>query len=315
MRDTHILRAFYDAPWAILPERLMAIESILLRHASGGRADGEVLTAIRAHRAERAAAQNQRQDEARRRGVALISVMGIIEQRASAFDMSGPGGTATQAIAGNLRAALNDPEVSAVLLEVDSPGGSVYGVDELAAEIFEARGQKPIEAAINSLGASAAFYLASAAEKISLTPGGEVGSVGVIAMHVDLSEHDKMQGANVTLITAGKFKGELSDTQPLTDEALSYVQGRVNDYYDAFVRAVAKGRGTSMKDVRENYGEGRVFGAEQALKVGMVDRVETFEATLNRLAKRASRRPSARSIAVKQQRALLGIAAASPNRG
>ena len=215
---------------------------------------------------------------------------GTIVQRADLFtEMSG--GTSTERLSATFAQAVADPSVGSILLRIDSPGGGVYGVAEMADQIFKARGKKPIVAVADSMAASAAYWIASAADEIVVTPGGEVGSIGVFAAHEDISRHLDAEGVGVTLISAGKYKVEGSPFEPLGEEARAALQSRVNDYYSLFVRAVAKGRGVSVDDVRGGFGEGRVVGAQQAVKLGMADRVDTYDATVARLA-RGGARPS-----------------------
>jgi len=193
----------------------------------------------------------------------------------------------TQRITANFRAAMADPAVSAIVLDVDSPGGSVFGVDELAGEIYKARGVKPIVAVADYLAASAGYYLASAADELMVAPTGEVGSIGVFAMHADFSRALDQDGVTVNLISAGKFKTEGSPYAPLGEEARAAMQGRVNDYYGLFTKAVARQRGVTVADVRDGFGQGRVVGAAEAVGLGMADSIGTLEDAIARAAKLA----------------------------
>jgi signal peptide peptidase SppA len=185
------------------------------------------------------------------------------------------GGTSTQAISGALREANADETISAIILDIDSPGGSVYGVDELAAEIRASA--KPVTAIANSLAASAAYWLGTAASEFFVTPGGEVGSIGVWMAHEDWSAALAAAGVSTTLISAGEFKVEGNPYGPLPADAKAFMQSRVDDYYGAFTRAVAKGRKVGVDDVRNGMGKGRVLGAAQAKASSMVDGVMTFD--------------------------------------
>jgi signal peptide peptidase SppA len=162
----------------------------------------------------------------------------------------------------------------------------VYGVEELAAEIYQARGQKPVVAVANSLAASASYWIAASADELVVTPSGEVGSIGVFAMHEDMSGLMEQMGVRVSLISAGKHKTETNPFEPLTDEARAALQEQVDGYYEMFVRAVARGRGVGVADVRGGFGEGRLVGAKEAVRLGMADRVETMEQTIGRLSRR-----------------------------
>jgi signal peptide peptidase SppA len=173
------------------------------------------------------------------------------------------------------RDANDDDSVAQILLDIDSPGGSVYGVQELAAEIAASR--KPVVAIANSLAASAAYWLGSAASEFHVTPGGEVGSIGVWMAHEDWSKAVADAGVNVTLIAAGQYKVEGNPYEPLSADARKFLQSRVDDYYQTFTRAVAKGRKVGVDAVRGGMGQGRVLGADQAKAEGMVDSIATFD--------------------------------------
>ena len=193
------------------------------------------------------------------------------------------GDTSTREFTRAFRSTVNDPSVDQIVIEVDSPGGSVYGVDELASEIYSARAIKPIHAIANSLMASAAYWIGSAASDLSCTLGGEVGSIGMCAVHMEASKLYEAAGIKTTLISAGKHKTEGNQYEPLSPEGHAAIQDRVNQYYGMFVSAVARNRRTSQTAVRDGYGQGRALGAAGALKAGLIDRVETLDQMLTRL--------------------------------
>ena len=282
-RYPHVMALVREQPWAILPQKLAVITDLLRFRAEGGRLTAEQI-------ADRIGAAAGSPNPTLAGAVAVLPVYGTIVQRADMFtEMSG--GTSTERLSSLFAQAVSDPSVGSIVLRIDSPGGGVYGVAELADQIHKARGKKTIVAVADSMAASAAYWIASAADEIVVTPGGEVGSIGVFAAHQDVSRLYDATGITMSLISAGKYKTEGSPFEPLSEEARTAMQGRVNDYYSLFTRAVAKGRGVSVDDVRGGFGEGRVVGAQQAVKLGMADRVDTFEATVSRLS-RAGSRPS-----------------------
>jgi signal peptide peptidase SppA len=169
------------------------------------------------------------------------------------------------------------------VLDIDSPGGSIYGVPELAQEIFAAREKKKVVAVANSLAASAAYWLAAAASEVVVTPSGDVGSVGVYAMHEDISRLLDQEGVTVTFISAGKFKTEGNPYEPLSEEGRSFMQERVDEAYAMFTRDLARFRDVPVAKVKSDFGEGRVVGAKAAKAAGMVDRIASLEDTLARL--------------------------------
>lgn len=243
--------------WAILPERLQSMLEISIEAVSAG--------------IERPAFSSKTEN-----AVAYLPIRGIIDQHPS-WLLEAFGGTSTEEFGAAFDRAVADPKIGAIVFDIDSPGGSVYGVQELADKIYKARGKKPIVAIANSLMASAAYWLGSAADEIYVTPSGEAGSIGVIAVHADYSKYEKDAGVNVTIIKAGKYKGEGNPHEPLSEEAHSDIQSRINEYYSAFVGGVARNRGVSIGKVESSFGQGRVFGAQQAKMSGMTDGVMTAE--------------------------------------
>jgi capsid assembly protease len=145
--------------------------------------------------------------------VAILPLFGVVTQRSNLY------GTSTEQFSRNLRAAVSDSSISAIIVNVDSPGGTIAGVDELSTEIYKARSQKRIVAVANSLAASAAYWIASAAESLFVTPGGEVGSIGVFAAHTDMSKALEIEGVKVTLISSSPAKVEGNPTNPLAQRA------------------------------------------------------------------------------------------------
>jgi signal peptide peptidase SppA len=261
MKHERFLSWCLATPWALMPERMAAYAVVLANRAADLPGSPE-------------AAAPGRRASTRSGGIAVIPVYGTIVQRASQLDMC-EGGTSTQSISHALADANADDSVAQILLDIDSPGGSVYGVQELAAEI--AASTKPVVALANSLAASAAYWIGSAAGEFHVSPGGEVGSIGVWTAHQDVSKALEDAGVKVTLISAGEFKVEGNPYEPLSADAQAFMQSRIDDYYAAFTKGVAKGRNVSVSDVRSNMGKGRVFGADQALSAGMVDSVSTLD--------------------------------------
>ncbi len=276
MRYLRIVTAFSGQHWAIQEGKWRDIRDLLRFKSGGGMLTQEEV-------ADRIGARVDKR-ETKGTAVAIIPVYGVIAQRMSLMDeISGPGGTSTERVMKDIKAAVADPAVSSILLDIDSPGGTVYGVPELAKEIYELRGRKPIVAIANSLAASAAYWIASAASEFHITPSGEAGSIGVFAEHLDMSKWLESEGLKPTLIHAGEYKIEGNQYEPLSDEAAAEIQRGVDRYYGMFTKAVAKYRGVSDAKVRSDFGKGRVFGAEEAVSSGMSDKISTFEQVLTRL--------------------------------
>jgi len=307
MNHSLLLAECLATPWALMPERLHALASVVTRWSAGIAADGETLGRIHADRelrdARRRAVANQSTGS-----IAVLPLYGVLTQRGNMVDeVSGPGSTSTQQFSAALRGLLADDTVSQILIDIDSPGGSVYGVAELADEIQSARTKKPVVAIANSLAASAAYWVGSAASEFYVTPGGEVGSIGVWQAHQDFSQALEEAGVKTTLISAGKYKVEGNPYSALDAEAQAFMQSRVDEYYSAFTKAVARGRGVSIAQVRDGMGQGRVLGAEAALQQDMVDGIATLDEVLKKM--RRSLKPSAPSGAsrLKQARDSLAL--------
>jgi signal peptide peptidase SppA len=283
MRYLHVLSAFAGEPWAMQPEKLQAITAFLMFKAQGGHFAPDELQA-------RISDGQARKTVAAPGGIAVLPVHGVISQRAGMMQEIS-GGTSTEALGAAFRSAIQDDTIKAVVFDVDSPGGGVYGVDELAADIRSARGVKPIIAQVNSVCASAAYYLASQADEVVMTPSGEAGSIGVYGVHEDVSEMLAREGVKPTLIRGekGVHKAETVNFNPLADETREFLQARVNAAEDAFIKAVAAGRGVKTSDVVANFGKGRMFDAAETVKRGMADRVATMRETLERFGAQAPR--------------------------
>ncbi|MGB8912779.1 MAG: S49 family peptidase [Candidatus Sulfotelmatobacter sp.] len=254
--------------------------------------------------------------------VALIPILGVISHRAQMLEeVSSGGGTSIQKLTSQFRAAMAEPAVRAVVFDVDSPGGSVDSVGELAQEIYESRGKKKIISVANTLAASAAYWLAAAAGEVVAAPSSMLGSVGVYASHEDHSEELRKQGIAVSLISAGKHKTEASPFEPLKDEARSHLQAMVNDFYGQFVKGVAQFRNDTQQNVRNGYGEGRTLTAVKATRANLADRVATLDEVLASLGvaglpgsgRRAGRSQETAALASRRRKLALAAEGAIPN--
>lgn len=275
----HIVRAVFDQPWAILPSVHRHMVEIVSERLRAGRLDQAEIDARLAGVQAAPAGTTQ---AATGGAIAVLPLYGMITQRAGMMEeMSG--GTSCETFVAQLQQLAADPNVVAIVIDVDSPGGGVYGVPEAAKAIYDARAAKPIVAVSNSLNASAAYWLSSQAHEVVASPSSETGSIGVYTAHRDESAKNAADGIQYTLISAGKYKVEGNPFEPLTDEAATAMQSRVQGVYDAFVADVARGRGVSVEAVISGYGQGRVVGAKQAVAINLADRVDTMEGTLKRL--------------------------------
>jgi signal peptide peptidase SppA len=181
--------------------------------------------------------------------------------------------------------ALADDAVRAIVLLIDSPGGEVSGCFDLADTIFAARGAKPIWAILNECAYSAAYAIASAADRITVPRTGGTGSIGVIAMHVDWSTAIQKAGIKVTFITYGERKADGAPELPLSKEALARFQKDIDEVGDLFVATVARNRNISASEVRNM--EAATFQGGHGIALGLADAVmapdAAFRALLNEL--------------------------------
>ena len=275
-RYPRILKMLGQHPWAILPATLDSIVEMLELRAAGQMFTDEEIKARIAGGPGRAPAPISG-------AIAVVPLWGVIAPHMDVMtDISG--GTSAAEFSRNFRAAVADPDVSAVAISVRSPGGSVFGIEEAAAVVRGARGRKPIVAIAETMMASAAYWIASGADEILASPSSQVGSIGVIGVHQDISEAEAKEGIKTTLITAGKFKADGNEHAPLTDSARATMQQLVDSYYAAFVRDVSRGRAVPEQQVLDGMGEGKILGAKDGLKAGLVDGIATLEQAVVRLA-------------------------------
>lgn len=265
------------APWAIQPEKLLEIQSIYATHLRGEKIDLEGLEA----RMGRPLANDQQEYQLLEGGVAVLPIEGVLAPKANLF-MRISGGASTQMLQQQVESAGADPRVRALILSIDSPGGSVHGSPELAATIAEVAAEKPIVTLGTANVASAAYWIAAAANSIYITgPTVLVGSIGVVATH-DYSP--RSPGRVVTEVTAGKYKRIATSNEPLTDEGRAYLQSQVDHLYSVFVDSVAANRQATTEQVLEHMADGRVFVGQQAIDAGLVDGVSTLGALAAQLA-------------------------------
>ena len=210
-------------------------------------------------------------------GIAVIPIHGTLVKRVLGVEAAS-GLTSYGGIAQELEAALADPQVQGILLDIDSPGGEASGSFELARQIRHAATQKPVWAVANDAAYSAAYALAASAQRLIVTETGGVGSIGVIALHIDQSAKDAQEGYRYTAVTAGTHKNDFSPHHPLSDEARAELQTEVDRLYGLFVEHVAAMRSLPADEVRTTEA-GLYFGAN-AITAGLADAVSSFETAL-----------------------------------
>jgi signal peptide peptidase SppA len=215
-----------------------------------------------------------------RRRIAVLPIHGVIGERMNLLDDIS-GGTSSELITKQFRAMLNDTR-QGDHLDINSPGGVARSIEEVGDEIYEARGIKPIVAQINTCAASAAYWIAAQAEEIVVTPSGRAGSIGVYTIHEDISEMLAKEGIKETLIYSGEYKVLGNSFEPLSDEAKSIMQQRVDELAASFVRAWRAAATSASQQVNERFGQGLMFNAADLVDRGMADTIATMAETLER---------------------------------
>lgn len=288
----------YFGLWAVDDERFMQ-----MLHRVGSMDLRAHVQAQQPHAAEHADAQIERTQVAgggaSGGAVAVIDINGSLTKYGSSLSAAGSMIRLRQAV----RAAAKDSEITAIVLRIDSPGGTVAGTKDLADAVAEAARSKPVHAYVEDLTASAAYWIAAQADKVfANNPTALIGSIGVFAVVYDLSEAAAKEGIEVLVFKSGKFKGAGVPGSKITEEQRAMFQTRVDQITEHFVEAVKAGRGMSEKRVRQIVADGGVYLATEAQERGLIDGVKAFDEVLAG-AVRAARPPRNQS----------GARAANPN--
>ena len=256
-----VLAAIMAKPWAIMPEALAGIVEIANRQG-----DLEAVLAKRGQPLEGA------QTMVVRNGVAILPITGPIFPRANLYtEISGA--TSVEMLSQDFQAAEDDPSVGATVLNIGSPGGQLSGIQEFAYQVANAK--KPVVAYVRDVGASAAYWIAAAASKIVINKTAQVGSIGVVA-----SFAKRGQDGTLEIVSSQSPKKRLD---PASAEGRTEVQGVIDDLAAVFVADVAAYRGTTVKNVGQNFGQGGVLVGARAVSAGMADALGTLEGVIAEL--------------------------------
>jgi signal peptide peptidase SppA len=268
-----------NSPWAIEPAKLNEIVNIYSAHVRGEKID---LKAIEAQLGR--PLNNEPKPYEVRDGVAVIPVDGVISPKMNLFTRIS-GGTSTQMLSSDFAQALEDSAVHSIVLLVDSPGGAVAGIQQLAGQIFDARGAgKKIVTLADGGMMSAAYWIGAAASSLYMADQTTmVGSIGVVTQHVDVSKAEEQAGVKTTEIYAGKYKRIASEYEPLSADGRAELQAMVDDIYTVFVNDVARFRGVTADAVLKDMADGRIFIGQKALDAKLVDGVSTLGALIAKL--------------------------------
>ena len=259
MKLARILNELYCRPWLITPQMHRQICGIVDSHVDGSAHAEEGI-------ADMFAAKDARDILSYYKDVAFVDVQGVIGRKVSAIEKSS-GVTDVNDIADAMQFAAEDSSTSGIVMRVDSPGGAVTGVPELAMLIREISESKPVVAFVDGMAASAAYWITSQAHAIVTGVSSSIGSIGVYMALLDLSRAYEMQGAKMEVIKAGKYKGIGIQGTSLTDEQRALLQAEVDSIHEMFKGAVRVGRG----DLSDDLMQGQDFMGADAVKVGLAD--------------------------------------------
>lgn len=250
-----------SSPWAMQSKVLEEIQSIYSTHLKGEKIDFEAIEKKLGKPLE-----NSQKQYVIDKGVAVLAIDGMIAPKANLFTRV-CGGASSDLIVQQIEGALADRKVDSILLVIDSPGGSVFGVAEAAKVIKEAAATKPIVTVSDANLASAAYWIGSSANAVYITgPVVNVGSIGVVATH----NYRPNSNAQTTEIVAGAYKRMATSSAPLTEDGKAYLQDQVDQIYQVFVDAVADNLGTTADHVLTSMADGKIFIGQKAIDAGLV---------------------------------------------
>lgn len=268
-----------NSPWAIVPEKLQEIRAVYETHMKGEKIDLKPIKALMNSGMSELDAERGYQVES---GVAIIDIRDVLTKGRTFFSYLF-GGTSMREVGEAFDRAVEDPQVHAIILAIDSPGGTVDGTEELSGKIMAARGEKPVVTWADGTMASGAYWIGAAADQVFIAGDTTmVGSIGVVATHVDVSKLDEMVGEHWTEITAGRYKRIASSHRPLSEEGRAYIQSQVDSLYSVFVQSVAAMRGRSVEEALES-ADGKIFIGQQAITAGLADGMAGLPDLVNKL--------------------------------
>ncbi|MET3134998.1 ClpP class serine protease [Oxalobacteraceae bacterium GrIS 1.11] len=282
MKFEFLAQRLFNTPLAIAPGKAEVIMAALAERLGIGRVAPQSSAAMMEDddQGYSAPGRNPRAGYDVVAGVAIIAVAGTLVQKLGTLRPYS-GMTGYDGIRQNFLMALTDPEVSAIMLDVDSPGGEVAGCFDLVDAIYGARGKKPIWSILNERAYSAGYAIASAADRVIVPRTGGTGSIGVIWMHMDWSKALTSAGFKVTFVTYGDTKADGHPEIPLSPEALARFQGEINTMGELFVSTAARNRNLPVKAVR-GMQAATYLGAE-GVSQGLADAVMAPDAAFRAL--------------------------------
>lgn len=290
---TALYRAAFQRPLAILPDKLDQITQLLHRHHHGQeltplsvavaveKETPEPTRILDAYSGEPLIAESPKPGKPAQY-LAVLPLSGVLVQHAGLMtDYSG--GTSLQSWSEEFRRLDANPAIGWIVIDTHSPGGSIYFVQETADIVYAARqaGRTKIIQVANSMAASAAVWIGTAAGEVVVTPGGEYGSIGVISQYVDHSAWNEKNGVKVTYVRTPENKARFTGDEPLNEEMLATLEKRNVEAYGRFVAAVARNRGVTAAKVKSDFGAGEMMSPSEAKAAGLIDRVATLQEVID----------------------------------
>lgn len=227
-------------------------------------------------------AEHNRRQAIGRTGVEVIPVSGILVSRAAHLEMCEVM-TSYEELRRQLRTAVADPMVERIVLDIDSPGGAAVGAFELAADIRAMAQQKPITGLVNFSAYSGGYLLAAACSEVVVSQTSGIGSIGVIAKHLDRSKMLENAGVKVTTVFAGDHKNDLSPHEALTDQSMKVLQDIVQESYQMFVGAIAEYRGLAVERVIAT--QAGLYSGQHGITAGLADRLQSPQDAVDHLSR------------------------------
>lgn len=269
----------FNTPLMSTPMLLDAVKQVLLPRMTGGHPhDVGMISPLAPHLGDRDAETVKYRTY---RGVAVLPVHGILTPRRGAIDAQCMEVSSYEKISAQLDEAINDAGVEHIALDMNTPGGSATGCFDFAERIYQARGIKPITAIVNYSAYSAGYMIASACDEIIVSTTSGVGSIGIIAAHVDLSKALDNEGLKITTFFRGDRKNDLSPYEPFTDAAAAALNHRLDELYALFVDSVARNRGMKAATVRDT--QAGVYMGAKAITAGLADKLMHPQDAVNQI--------------------------------
>ncbi len=231
--------------------------------------------------------------------VAVIPVHGLLVPRRGQITQACTELTSYERIRAQFSKALNDPNVSEIVLDLYTGGGAVSGCKELADYIFASRDIKPITAIVNFNAYSAGYFIASACSRVVVSQTSGVGSIGVILEHMETSKMEEQIGLKFTTFYRGDFKNAGSPHEPLTDESITYLDQLIDDAYETFTSSVAQYRGIDVQRVIDT--QARTFFGQAAVDAGLADELSDPQTAINNIAAKYSPKAVSSSIQLRAE--------------